>query len=370
MKDNEMIFDLQLFADGNEIAENEIAENNETAASDETETKTEQEPIPAEFDGLSEETARAAMAEMKATNDEGDKPESIADTDGEASQPGAIPYARFKEKVDETNELKAKLAEYENRFAEMQQTQQQSPQQAVTPVQRQQPQVQQQQTINPQFFAQVEQIARQNAMQMTNMTQEDVDSLNFAEDDDPRKNMWQTALNMARNDIFANIRQEQTARQQRATEFLRQHQVNVNNFNNYAFEQTKMADFPAIKNFAANEYFGSLPAAEQEIVSDAYARVLDQTASRQDTYLIMKYFEEAKNAYRSKNNAPQRNVAAPKKPSANSMPRAGSIRGGGGGIDGAVTAETLLSMANTMQWEQIPQKYRDMLMGITPIGNG
>ena len=43
-----------------------------------------------------------------------------------------------------------------------------------------------------------------------------------------------------------------------------------------------------------------------------------------------------------------------KKPTADKMPRGGNVRGSIG-ADGAVTAETLVHMAETTPWEKIPQ---------------
>lgn len=114
-------FDLQRFAE-------EAAEPNS-----EPETSTEeQEPIPEELGGLPEDLARETMAEWAQSQAESE-PQSELEPQSEPEPPKppteeSVPYARFKKKVDEANQLKAQLAEYQRQLQQQQPPQPQQPQ--------------------------------------------------------------------------------------------------------------------------------------------------------------------------------------------------------------------------------------------------
>lgn len=108
-------FDLQRF-------DEEAAEPNS-----EPETLTEeQEPIPEELSGLPEDLARETMAEWAQSQAELE-PQSEPEPPKPPTEE-SVPYARFKEKVDEANQLKAQLAEYQRQLQQQQPPQPQQPQ--------------------------------------------------------------------------------------------------------------------------------------------------------------------------------------------------------------------------------------------------
>lgn len=81
------------------------------------------QPIPEELNSLPEDIARETLAEWEQSQQaEPPKPQTEE----------TVPYARFKEKVDAANQLKAQLAEYQRQAQQPQsqgQTQQQQFQQ-------------------------------------------------------------------------------------------------------------------------------------------------------------------------------------------------------------------------------------------------
>lgn len=128
---------------------------------DEAEQSSEEaQPLPEELNGLPEDIARETFAEREASQTE---------TDAE-SKPGAVPYERFKEKIDEANRLKAQLEEYQQRF-------QQPPQP----------------TITPEFSKQLQATIEAEALALTGLTKEALKEIEYADDDDPRVAQWQQA---------------------------------------------------------------------------------------------------------------------------------------------------------------------------------
>jgi len=352
-----------------------VADEAQDAAEEQQEQK---EAIPDELAGLSEDTAREIMQKAEqneSTEDEGEEQdeapdESHAEQDSDnkpvetAPLPNAkIPYARFKQEVDKRRQLEERLA-----ALEAQQKQAQPPagnvqqaQQAPTPEVQQPPAPQLRFTPDVQkaFDATVD----KQAMTMTGLSKEDVDAMEYMDDNDPRKTQYQTARKYAEVAIMQQIYAAQHEQQRRAKVFLDNHRKNIEVYNTFAQQEMQDPDFEQIKNYAKNEFFESLPASQQPVIVGAYTRIERQTANDADIMLIQNYFNNAKAAYRKNNpvQAASKNTTKQKMKQAVSMPRAGQVNGTSG-YSGAVTGETLAEMMRTTPWGEIPEQYRNMIL--------
>jgi hypothetical protein len=364
----------------------ETEQGAETSAVQVSENKTvespapEMEPIPEELSGLPEEYAREAMAKAKAEGKtEAGEPETgesiSAETDSETKtdddvelafksipEGTSVPYKRFKhayEEVhkwrDEAKALKEQLQQLQNQPAAQQQPAQQ-PEQPAQPAQ-QQGGVQ----VTDELAKNIHLAATQAAMQMAGMTKEEVESLEYMEETDPRKTRYQVAFGMAQANIINGLRQQQLEQQQRAQHFLKIHEASVNSFNAFAAEQQKDPDFMAIKDYATNEFYESLPASKQEIIRLANARVENKTASPAEIQLIQDYFLQAKRSYQGKQINKKVNTEAKAK-QAQSLPRYGKVAGAA--ADTGVNEATLAKMLQENKFSDIPKEYQNILLGM------
>lgn len=361
-------FDLQLFA---EETETENVTNVTEAVAEEPAA----EPIPPELAGLSEETARALMDEAKAnepkeepTKEEEPKEgeqaapaEPASDTQQEPPQRSPIPYERFKQEVDKKNDLKRQLEELQAQVARLQQPVQQPVQQPQQPPARPQP------TVNPAVFQQINQLAMQGAMQMTGMSAEDVASLEYAEDNDPQKIAWQSAMELARSNIFANMRQRQAQQQAEAYRIFQENQANVNAYNEFANREMTAPDYEDIKNYAINDFYFKQSPLDQKILAEAYSRIERQMASGQDVKIIKDYYAAAAANYRGEHApAPQPQNVKSKVKQANAMPRASQVTGtsgGSGGVNSAVLERIMQDVHDgKMAWGAVDPEYKQMIL--------
>ena len=281
------------------------------------------EEIPEELKGVSEEVAREVMKEAKAEQpkeaEDEDTPDADADSDTkhvpEEIPTQKIPYDRFKKQVDKTHDLEAQIADLKAKLEAKPAAQVQQPQMAaqlptaqsnVPPAPVQQPIPLQ---LNQQTLAQIEAATTQQAMQMTGMTQEDVDALEYADEKDPKMVSWKAAKDIAKDNVYSLIRQSIQQQQRSAQEFIQRHQEANQGYNAFYQAETAEPDFKEISDFATSEYFTKLPPVEQNVIRDAYARVERNTASPQDIFCVKKYYSDAKQAYRSEH--PLAPAAAP-----------------------------------------------------------
>ena len=185
------------------------------------------------------------------------------------------------------------------------------------------------------------------------------------DDDDERLTVWKSSMKMAENDIYASIQQAQVKRQQEAIRFLAEHERSVKEFGEVWAKERENPDYDAIYKYAdddKNGYAAKLSEQEKILIRNAAIRVGQQIASPQDMYIVRKYYEEAKADFYKNGmgkGGGKKTPTAPKK----AYPRSGEITGGAD--VGGVTVEQLQTMLNTKEWNEIPQAYRNKLLGIS-----
>ena len=352
---------VQAVADESTAAETtETTENVDNASESQEDANT----IPPELEGIDDdEIVKEVMAEAKGIPIEELEPK---EEPADPAAPSAIPYVRFKEKVDEGKAKDAEIAELKKQIEAFKK--QQTPQyQAPAPQAQPTPQPPQQGVqapfqLNKENIDLINKAINEQAQAMAQLSKEDMDSLEYMEDDDPRKQRWDYAKEMAKGQIFDRIRQAQAMRVAQAQRFLQAQQQSIADFNAYAQQASQEPDFEQVKDYAINEFFGALPTQrDKEIITQAYARVERNSASPEDMYLIKNYFAQAKAAYRA-----QHPVKAPKQTSTKNeqvtFPRSGQVTGAGD-ASGGVTVASLEKMLNEMPFDEIDPKYQKMLLG-------
>lgn len=364
----EHVFDLQMFAE-----EEAVEQTIETEATESTEGEPEEEkePIPEELGGLPEEAAREVMAEA-AKMEEGEPEDNASAEVSKAEEEGivknqAIPYTRFKQKVDESNALKAELESYKAKYGELNAQQPaQKPQQNKPPqsVQTQQPAPQEMPPLNltPEIVKQIDELKKKEAIRMTGLSKEDLDSMEYMEDDDPRKQQYQFALKMAENSIVSRIQQARIEQARQAEAFMQAHNASVADYNDFAQKEMAAPDFQQVMKFATEVYFEKKSPIEQQAIANAYYRVERNTASPAEVLLVKNYFTEAKNAFHGQNKANTKNNPMTKAKQAASFPRSQQVEGSSDNGTG-VSVATLEKMLAEKSWDEIPEKYQRMLMG-------
>lgn len=377
------IFDLQRFAEEEAAEDTQTTEVEETLAEEPAAEEEPKEAIPDELAGVSEDVAREVMAQAQKEEpheeEEAQEQEDVTDAQTVVNQTAdepplkqpnqKIPYARFKQQVDKTNELEAMLKQYQQRFGDLNAPQQQAQPQVQQPAP--QPQQAPQQPPVEQFRLTdenaklINDAAIEGALQMTGMTKEELSELEYSDDSDPKKQRFNLAVSMAKDNIVSGLRQAALQKAQAAQKFREIHDASAASFANYTNEQMKESDFAEVRNFATNDYFNALPPDQQYTVAGSWERISRGVASPAEMQVVRNYFEGAKNAYRNKH--PQAktsaNMTKTRMKQAAAMPRAGQVDGTAGG-DGAVTAATLEHMLKTQPWEKIPQQYRSMMLGV------
>ena len=385
--------DLKLFSNESEGAASvEQTTATETGTTDESQ-QVKTDPIPTELQGVDEDIAREIMQQAQQgqaapKETEGTK-ESTADADSDTKQveesqvldeaQHAIPYTRFKEVNEKAKAKDAENAQLKEELARLK-AQSQVPQQPVTntvATQTMVPQVQQpiEPRITPEMATRVNQIAFNEALKLSGLTKEEVDVLEYADDDDPKALAWKGSLEMARARTWGAVNTELENRKQQQTQFVQMHQQVVSDYDSFEQEQMQSPDFEKVKNHAVNTYFSELSPLDQQTVAAAWTRVERKVCSPQDVMVVKNYYQNAVADYRSSNPVVTQTTTTQADPARETTlnqkqekikqmekhPRVDQISGNNT-VGQTTTVESLQRMLQEKNWEDIPKEYQDMLL--------
>ena len=334
-----MQFDIQNFAD------EEIKNYGDILDGAVEESQEDLPPIPKELAGVPEDIARDIMAKAAVQN------EPPAENPAPAENETSVPYKRFKETLDQKNEISQQLAAYRERYGDLS---------SQVPAQNPPPQTEPQNYM-PQFNAdvvkQIDDAITQRAMAISGLSKEDVESIDYFEDDDPRISLWNHARELSKATVYNDIVANHYAQQQELQRMQMLQNQSVNDYNNYVAQKQATENFEAIRQYATGEFFNAQSAIDKEVITDSFARLGRNMATPADMMIVRDFFTRAENSYANKN--AQTNIA-PKTPT---FPRTNQLNGTTGS-GGGVTQAQLAEMLNTRKWSEIPPSYQKILLGL------
>ena len=315
-------FDLQRFDD-------------EQAAGTSPETLAEETPIPEELGGLGEDYAREAMNEWEETKEDA-PPEEVNVISNTVSRED------YQAKLNEIEQLKAQLAQRQNQSAP-----QPAQSQAFQPPQMK---------ITPESSTKLKEAVKAEAMNMTGFSEDDVASLDYADDDDPRLEQWAQAKRIAEYNVFRALNQTKIEQDNAARYFFNVQTEAKKYYDDFTAKAQSEKDYGKIVDFAAKEYLPTLSPLAQSTVGLAYQKVQRNMATPTEYMAVVNFYDAARNAYRSgrgRKNSYQNKSAG--------LPRIDQISGGAG--KGEVTVGELEHMLDTTDFDKIPEAYRKKLLG-------
>ena len=345
-----MLFDIQMFADEETKDYGDILDGNIGAA------KEDLPPIPEELTGIPEDIARDVMKKA-AEFSNAPKPaeEKLLENKTDDAEETAVPYKRFKDIIDQKNELTQQIAAYRERFGDIS---------SQAPTQNQSTKeipIQNTPQFNAEVIKQIDDAITQRAMAISGLSKEDVDSIDYFEDNDPRIGIWNHAKKLSEASVYNDIITNHIAQQQALQRMQYLQNQSVNDYNNYVAQKQATENFDAVRQFATGEFFDAQSPIDKEVITDAFARVRQNQAFPADMMIVRDYFNRAENAFANRGTMPS-NQSHQSKPQAQ-FPRTNQLKGMAGN-GGGVTQSQLADMLQNRKWSEIPPIYQKMLLGI------
>lgn len=341
-------FDIQRFTD-----EAETGEQAEVS----TEQTDEPKPIPEELSGLPEDIARETMAAWEQSQAEQTEQGDIQPQQP-TQQPAPLSQSDYQAKLAQYEKLKAELSAYQPQLQQQPQQQSQPAPAPQVPPQAQMPQLK----ITPEISKKISEAISAEAKAMTGFSDDDVASLDYADDDDPRLAQWAQAKNIAQSRVYTAIYQTQVAQQQEAQRFFNEHAAAVNLYNEFARKEFAEPDFQAIQKYATGEFFDGLSPLEQKTIADSYIRVERQLASPAEMLTVKNYYERAKAAYRARSGKVRH--AQPNRRNAPQLPRSDQLKGSSTMNDGQLSTSDIERLLEG-DFTKIPPNQQKILLGLS-----
>ena len=347
-----MKFDIQKFA------EDEVQEYGDVLDGAIEDIPEDLPPIPKELEGIPEDIARDIMTKASAQNsetpDENPAPET-PETESETS----VPYKRFKETLEQKNDLAQQLAAYRERYGELssQSPHESQPPKNDTPQQNFMPQ------FNADAIKQIDDAIKQRAMQISGLSKEEIDGIDYFDDDDPRISLWNHARELSKATVYNDIVANHIAQQQELQRLQYLQNQSVNDYNNFVAQRQAAENFDAVRQYATGEFFKAQSPIDKEIITESFTRLSRNMATPADMMIVRDFFTRAENSFANKSATPQvnpqKNIPQPKA----NFPRTNQLNGTAGS-GGGVTQAQLADMLQNKKWSEIPPQYQKILLDL------
>ena len=356
-------FEIQRFAedfeDNTDVEEQTTAQGEEsTEQAQPTDGAEQPEQIPEELEFLDEPYRSEALKELKeyqqAQTQEQEQEPQPTENQPPPAQPQAQPVDEMTALRNEVNFLKAQLAQM--------QTQRQPPQ-----PQPPQPQRQPQPEFSKDDIAKIKQAIHSEALRISGFSQKEVDDfLEFADDDDERRERWKFANQAAERNVWDTVHTAKTMYDQQLAQMRQQLQESQQSFNAFVTQETKEPDFKQVVDYSMNDYFSKLAPEDQATVGEAYYRINNNVASAKDAWIVKQYYQMAKADFRSNQQKTAPKAKAKTTPPPN-LPKADLLQGTTGTADVGISTAELARLIETGQLEKIPKSTRELLENSTTI---
>jgi len=305
---------------------------------------------PQEVEEVQEEVHGEADTDTKAVE------QPIEYDEEEYASSGKVPYQRFKAVNEERKTSKARIKELEDELASLR-SNVATPAKVETPAQ---PSEEVQTDYNAEQSQRIYELAYKRALKRMNMTQEDLDALEYS-DDTPKKMMFQYAVQDERQAVMAEIK----AHQAQEAAFNKEVAEVAKEFNDYNVKFGAYADAQERWNYIAQERFNQLPKRKQDVINAAFARLQANKGTYQDMDTVSAYFDLANKEWEEKSKpapapVPTNNVDKVKK--AQALPKAPQVNGGSGG-DTVYTVERIATIMNSPDgWDSLPAEIQKQIL--------
>lgn len=211
-------------------------------------------------------------------------------------------------------------------------------------------------------FKQIDDIITQRAMLLSGLSQEDVDGIDYLEDDDPRLSKWKHAKKLAEAATYNEFVSSQIAQQQEAQRIAALRNQSVTEYNNYVARQQAGENFDALRAFATGEFYESQSPLNKAVLAESFARMQNGTAIPADAMVMHNFFEGARQAF-EKNKLPHSPGVQKNPPAKPKFPRTDKMQGAPGS-GGGVSETALAEMLRTKNWRNISPEYKRQLLGL------
>lgn len=227
--------------------------------------------------------------------------------------------------------------------------------------------------LTPEMSNAIEDMAFNRALQISGMTKEEVDGLEYAEDGDTNKARFENAKSIAKNSVLTDLNNRYVQMEQQRQRQLYEQQQSVADIQSFVKEIQSVDNYQTIADYVTKDYINTLPQLQQNVIRQAYLKANNGTSTIQDNMILRNFWNNGLSAYQKANNTSNQAQPSNSKTKAdkinnnmtqrNKFPRVGQVSNSSGSAKNEIwTIDRCSQLLNSGQFEKIPESIRQQLM--------
>lgn len=211
--------------------------------------------------------------------------------------------------------------------------------------------------ITPELAKTINGLIQNKAIKLSGLTKDEIDALEYADDDDTNKMRYEQAKSMARNMVMQDVNNKYLALQNRMQYQQNMSRVIASETQKFVNEIKGTENYQNIMTYATGEGLSKYSPYEQEAIKEAYAKVNAGVGNAGDMMVLRSFWNKSVADFNSNNPGIKTNTATNIKKQINNknkMPRVTQIQGSGSDKGSIWTIDKIKDALNRGAINEIP----------------
>ena len=218
--------------------------------------------------------------------------------------------------------------------------------------------------ITPEIAKIIKELTDKKAVELSGLTKEELEALEYADDSDINKIRYDQAKSMARDMVLRDIQARNTQIQNQLYQAEKYRQDSISDIQNFVKEVQETENYETIMKYVTGEYMNSLPKYQQDVIRQAYVRVNNSQGDMRDNMIIRSLWNEGSSSYfKNKQTASTNNSSClnSKMTQRNKMPRVSQLQESGSNNSDVWTIDKIKAAINTGNIDKIPKSIQKQI---------
>lgn len=209
--------------------------------------------------------------------------------------------------------------------------------------------------ITPELAQTINNLIQERALKISGLNKDEIDALEYADDDDANKMRYEQAKSMARNMVMQDVNNKYIELQNRMQYQQTMSRAIANDTQNFVNEIKGTENYQNIMNYATGEGLKKYSPYEQTAIREAYAKVNAGVGNASDMMVLRSFWNKSVMDFNSNNNSAINNNNIKKQiNNKNKMPRVSQIQGTGSDKGSIWTIDKIKAALNSGNLDRIP----------------
>lgn len=218
--------------------------------------------------------------------------------------------------------------------------------------------------ITPELAQTINNLIQERALKISGLNKDEIDALEYADDDDANKMRYEQAKSMARNMVMQDVNNKYIELQNRMQYQQTMSRAIANDTQNFVNEIKATENYQNIMNYATGEGLKKYSPYEQTAIREAYAKVNAGVGNASDMMVLRSFWNKSVTDFNSNNNISTKDNTTKVKEQINKknkMPRVSQLQGSGSNKGNIWTIDKIKDALNRGAIDEIPPNIQQQI---------